>query len=140
MKTITKGFGLALAAAVTLPLVTAALAQSPTAPDAGQYEQNERNDERRDGREAQVGRDGSGERYRSEGEYRRHEGRRARFGGRRNRGARFLARFDTDGDGNVTRIEFAEGMKQRFEKLDVNSDGTISGDELASRGGRRRSH
>ncbi len=41
----------------------------------------------------------------------------------------FLRRFDRDGDGRVAADEFT-GQRRRFERLDVNQDGFVAGDEL----------
>ncbi len=37
--------------------------------------------------------------------------------------------FDADGDGRVARDEFPERMRQRFDRMDGNGDGTIDADE-----------
>ncbi len=43
--------------------------------------------------------------------------------------AGFLARFDDDGDGRVSKAEF-DGPANQFPRLDKNGDGYISGDEI----------
>jgi hypothetical protein len=50
-------------------------------------------------------------------------------GGARRNGGGGAARFDANGDGTVTRAEFG-GRERRFERLDRNNDGQLSGDEL----------
>ena len=51
--------------------------------------------------------------------------------------ARFLARFDTNGDGKLQKSEAPERMKERFDQLDTNGDGAIDKDEAAAMRGRR---
>lgn len=46
---------------------------------------------------------------------------------------RFLARFDADKDGRVTRDEFERFAKARFADLDLNSDGRITEEDLPPR-------
>ena len=55
------------------------------------------------------------------------------YGGRGHGGKydRFMTFFDTDNDGVVTREEFARASAQRFAKLDGDSSGTVSADELS---------
>src|SRR3954468_11993080 len=43
-----------------------------------------------------------------------------------------LARFDRDGNGIVSRDEMRATEKARFEKMDVNHDGRLTIDEMAS--------
>ena len=43
---------------------------------------------------------------------------------------RFLARFDENKDGKVSRDEFDRFAKERFTSLDVNGDGKISEEDL----------
>lgn len=50
------------------------------------------------------------------------------------------AKFDTDGDGKVTRDEFNAGHAKMFGMMDTDGDGVLSGDEIdcprmGSRGG-----
>jgi len=40
-------------------------------------------------------------------------------------GGRFMARFDTNGDGVVDRAEFRAQAMQRFDRIDINKDGKI---------------
>ncbi len=42
--------------------------------------------------------------------------------------ARILS-FDADGDGRISRDELPERMRQRFDRMDGNGDGTIDADE-----------
>jgi hypothetical protein len=46
------------------------------------------------------------------------------------RRAKFVERFDADGDGLVEIAELPDGLKTRFETADENGDGTLSDDEL----------
>lgn len=62
-------------------------------------------------------------------------GGRGGFGGS-DRAARLMS-FDANGDGRVTRAELPEQLRQRFNRMDSNSDGAIDADEaraLARRG------
>lgn len=43
---------------------------------------------------------------------------------------RFLARYDADKDGRVSRDEFLKGPRERFADLDLNGDGRITEDDL----------
>lgn len=47
-----------------------------------------------------------------------------------------LKAFDLDGDGNISAVEWSEGMMGRFDKLDANHDGTVTSEErqAAARG------
>lgn len=51
--------------------------------------------------------------------------------------AELLARLDQDGNGKISRDEVPGRMAQRFDQLDKNSDGYLTKDELARRGGPR---
>ncbi|MGB0453141.1 MAG: hypothetical protein ACPGJV_05450 [Bacteriovoracaceae bacterium] len=42
-------------------------------------------------------------------------------------------RYDVDGDGKVTKTEWTEKHDKKFAKLDKNSDGVLSGDELGKK-------
>jgi len=64
-------------------------------------------------------------------EHDRHNGRGSHHGRGKGAGMRMLRRYDFDGDGVVSREEFAEGMLRRFNRLDANGDGAISEDEIA---------
>lgn len=46
------------------------------------------------------------------------------------KGEIFLSKFDSNGDGKVTREEFMNASVERFDRMDANSDGKISQDEL----------
>lgn len=47
-----------------------------------------------------------------------------------------LVRADANGDGEVTKIEFTEGAMARFDRMDLNRDGTVTSEEReTSRGG-----
>lgn len=48
--------------------------------------------------------------------------------------ARFIHQFGADKDGRVTREQFMAKAAQRFARMDVNGDGTISRDERPGRG------
>jgi hypothetical protein len=61
----------------------------------------------------------------------RGKGRRAHYRRGKGGGMRMLRRHDLDGDGVISRQEFAEGMLRRFNRLDANGDGAISEDEIA---------
>lgn len=52
--------------------------------------------------------------------------------------AKGMMKADVNGDGTVTRAEFLARAGARFDARDTNKDGTISGDELAGRGGQMR--
>jgi len=41
-------------------------------------------------------------------------------------------RLDTDGDGRISRAEFAAAKQEKFNKLDANNDGVVSADEKAA--------
>ncbi|MDP7033218.1 MAG: sulfatase-like hydrolase/transferase [Planctomycetota bacterium] len=49
----------------------------------------------------------------------------------------FAGRFDKDGDGKISREEFS-GPARRFDRLDKNRDGVLSGDEIPSGPPQRR--
>jgi Ca2+-binding EF-hand superfamily protein len=51
--------------------------------------------------------------------------------GKKHRG--FMQRMDTDGDGKISRAEFAAAGEKMFARLDKNGDGKISKDELPKR-------
>jgi Ca2+-binding EF-hand superfamily protein len=53
------------------------------------------------------------------------------------RGGGMMMRADTNGDGKISRAEFAAMSEQRFARMDRNSDGAITADEvgdMANRG------
>jgi Ca2+-binding EF-hand superfamily protein len=50
---------------------------------------------------------------------------------------RFIHRFGADADGKVTKEQFAAKAKERFARMDLNNDGTISRDERPGWRGRR---
>jgi Ca2+-binding EF-hand superfamily protein len=52
--------------------------------------------------------------------------------GHRGRDAHSFARMDADGDGYVSRAEFEDARMARFNALDVNGNGVIDADELAT--------
>ena len=62
----------------------------------------------------------------------RHEERGARYRRGGGRGMGMLRRYDLDGDGIISRQEFAEGTLRRFNRLDANGDGAITEDEIAT--------
>lgn len=45
-------------------------------------------------------------------------------------GTEYLSRMDTDGDGRVSLAEYQAWMGYAFERMDVNGDGVLQGDEL----------
>lgn len=49
------------------------------------------------------------------------------------RGGGMMASADANGDGIITHEEFAAQAAQRFQRMDVNNDGKLSGDELRGR-------
>jgi hypothetical protein len=49
----------------------------------------------------------------------------------------FAGRFDKNGDGELSRSEFA-GPSRRFDVLDENRDGQLSGDEIPAGSPQRR--
>ena len=49
------------------------------------------------------------------------------------RGGGMMANADANGDGIITHEEFAAQAAQRFQRMDVNNDGKLSGDELRGR-------
>ena len=53
------------------------------------------------------------------------------------REARLLARFDIDGDGEITVAELERHQEKRFALMDRNDDGVLSAEELNRRGGMR---
>ncbi|MEO7689319.1 MAG: EF-hand domain-containing protein [Sphingomonas sp.] len=52
------------------------------------------------------------------------------------RGAGMMMRADTNGDGKISRAEFAAISEQRFARMDKNSDGAVTADELGDMAGR----
>ncbi|MEO6214535.1 MAG: EF-hand domain-containing protein [Sphingomonas sp.] len=52
------------------------------------------------------------------------------------RGAGMMMRADTNGDGKISRAEFAAISEQRFTRMDKNSDGAVTADELGDMAGR----
>ena len=48
-------------------------------------------------------------------------------------GGGMMMRADTNGDGVITREEFLAEATARFDRMDANHDGTLSGDELRGR-------
>lgn len=40
-----------------------------------------------------------------------------------------LMRLDLDGDGNISAVEWSEGMIARFDRFDTNHDGTVTSEE-----------
>tara|TARA_R110002072_G_scaffold72335_1_gene172908 strand:+ start:330 stop:905 length:576 start_codon:yes stop_codon:yes gene_type:complete len=61
---------------------------------------------------------------------RRGRGDRGRRGGRGGRGGDDLRALDTDEDGRVSRAEFMAREMPHFDRLDANSDGAVTPDEL----------
>jgi len=57
-------------------------------------------------------------------------------GGPGGRGGGMMMRADTNGDGKISRAEFAATSEQRFARMDKNSDGAITADELGDMAGR----
>jgi Ca2+-binding EF-hand superfamily protein len=53
---------------------------------------------------------------------------------------RFIHHFGADKDGRVTREQFQAKAAERFARMDLNSDGTVSRDELPGRGMRGWRH
>lgn len=49
-----------------------------------------------------------------------------------------LMRFDTDGDGRISRNEAPERMRSDFARIDTNGDGSLDADELQAMAGRMR--
>jgi Ca2+-binding EF-hand superfamily protein len=45
-------------------------------------------------------------------------------------GTRFIARFDQNADGKVTRDEYLVVVRERFRRADINNDGKITDDDL----------
>lgn len=148
--------GLGLAAVAMVPLVGGAIAQSPPLPETEQRYEAPRDrglddEERREfsqrpnqppnqppsQRDQRDFRDEERGRWRSDENLDRRS-RHTRLHRGNRRGGRFLRRFDANGDGKVTRIEFSEIVKRRFERLDLNRDGSVSSEELANRPRRRR--
>jgi len=52
------------------------------------------------------------------------------------RGAGMMMRADTNGDGKISRAEFAAMSEQRFTRMDKNGDGAVTADELGDMAGR----
>lgn len=46
--------------------------------------------------------------------------------------SKFIAQFDTGGDGRIDRDEFLKGPTPLFDRIDANGDGAISQEELAA--------
>lgn len=60
----------------------------------------------------------------------------ARGAGARGGAAGMIGRLDKDGDGKLSREEFPEQFRARFDKLDANADGFVDADEMGkARGG-----
>ena len=53
-------------------------------------------------------------------------------------GARAMERLDTDGDGRISRAEFAAASQERFQRMDANGDGFLDAGERMPRGGPNR--
>lgn len=45
------------------------------------------------------------------------------------KGAEMFAKWDTNGDGTITREEFTAAHDAKFAKMDANNDGTVTADE-----------
>ena len=43
-----------------------------------------------------------------------------------------LLELDRNGDGKISSIEFSEGMLARFDRMDLNHDGTVTSEERAA--------
>lgn len=52
------------------------------------------------------------------------------FGKGKDRAAGFLAKMDTDGDGQVSAAEHSAASQERFKKLDADGNGFITQDEF----------
>ncbi len=50
------------------------------------------------------------------------------------RNPRRLLGLDRSGDGKISAIEFSEGMLARFDRMDLNHDGTVTSEERRSAG------
>jgi len=68
----------------------------------------------------------------------KHEERAERRGPGRRGGARMGRAADTNRDGTITQAEFASAALARFDRVDVDKDGTISDSERPKRGSMRR--
>jgi len=49
-----------------------------------------------------------------------------------------ILRYDRDGDGDVSLVEFSEGTMARFDRMDLNRDGTVTSEERQTSGEGRR--
>jgi len=47
----------------------------------------------------------------------------------RQKGQEMFKKWDTDGDGTITRQEFDAAHDAKFDKMDANKDGTVSAEE-----------
>jgi len=45
-----------------------------------------------------------------------------------------ILRYDTDGDGDVSLVEWSEGTMARFDRMDLNRDGTVTSEERKTSG------
>jgi Ca2+-binding EF-hand superfamily protein len=52
------------------------------------------------------------------------------------RGGGMMMRADTNGDGKISRAEYTAMSEQRFARMDKNSDGAITADEVGDMAGR----
>lgn len=61
-----------------------------------------------------------------------HDAQRAKFeAAKGDMGAKFLKRFDKDNDGKISAAEWPKDGRLKFEKADANSDGFVTGEEMA---------
>ena len=54
------------------------------------------------------------------------------------RGQRMFARFDKDKDGALSRAEANDVLAWRFKRMDANSDGVLTIEELQAKGGKAK--